>query len=155
MAIKTLHHYTVISDDLESNTTFYCDIVGLEQLTTPNNKGVTQFIEFAFPGMNQAVVSVIDGNHPLKQQPNERTNGFQLHGKINQQGKERFATGPFEHICFSYDAEDFDTIKEKLQQHQFACREGFDFMPAFKQIWTIDPNGIKVEFLFECDNLPL
>ena len=148
MAIKALNHYTLISDDLAANKLFYADIVGLA-LLMPRDKGVTQNIDFAFPGQHYPVVSIIDNHQPLKSQNVQREHGFQLHGQVNPAGKNCFATGPFEHICFSYDATDYERVKQQLNQHHFDCREGFDFMPKCKQIWTLDPNGGKVEFQFD------
>ncbi|MCP4476223.1 MAG: hypothetical protein GY821_17020 [Gammaproteobacteria bacterium] len=151
MAIRGLNHYTIISDNLSANRLFYSQIVGLECLST-ERKGVTQFIDFALPSQSTPVVSVIDGTHPYRKTvtSTHRNTGFELHGTVNPQGKSQFATGPFEHICFNYEEVDFDRIKTQLHQHDFACRESFDWLPTCKQIWTLDPNGIKVEFLFEC-----
>ena len=148
MAIKGLNHYSVIGNDLQASKYFYCQIVGLEYLPK-RDKGVTTYIDFGLPGHKEPVVSIIDANVEIPE--NTRDVGFQLHGKASSEGKSKFSTGSFEHICFTFDEQDFEEKKDKLIENGYMCRVGYDFLPNCKQIWSIDPNGVKIEFMFLCE----
>jgi len=145
MATKGLNHYSVIGYDLEASKHFYSEIVGLH-LLPKRDQGVTVYVDFGLPGSSEPLVSVIDANVAIRE--NRRDVGFQLHAKASTKGKEAFATGAFEHLCFVFKELDFEEVKRKLLANGYMC-QGYDFLPTCKQIWTIDPNGIKLEFMFK------
>jgi catechol 2,3-dioxygenase-like lactoylglutathione lyase family enzyme len=145
MSIHGLDHFSIITNDLERTTQFYCDIIGLEKMPGLVG-GVTRGINYRIPGSEEAIVHIIDADALTDKPP--RDSGFFLHGEPAPVGNRDFLTRSLEHICFRFDADDFDQVKIKLKKYNYEYREGFDFMPKFKQIWVIDPNGVKIELVF-------
>ena len=59
-----------------------------------------------------------------------------------------FSTGSFDHFCLALDDEDYVLYIDKLEKthipYQTYCHED---MPL-KQLWLLDPNGVRVELNF-------
>lgn len=144
MGIKRLDHVNFITHDMNKTIRFYCDVIGLvvgEHLSIDT----TQSVYFYIPGETIAILHV--GNAKTsKQQPK-----FKRLADLDEKQSGRFSTGAFDHFCLALDKEDYEPVIEKLTQKfisfQTYCHDDI----ALKQIWLLDPNGVRVELNFITD----
>lgn len=141
--IKNLNHFTIATYDVAANIHFYQEIVGLTH--GPHLEGAGDGAYFYLPASPDPVVHVIDMN---EFRPNEQRS-FEMHATAKPDERiKKHCTGTLDHIAFSVDMADFEETTSRLQQQGIAYQMGDDLMPRMKQLWMLDPNGIKVELNF-------
>ena len=127
MAIRAIDHVNIVTTDLEGTVAFYAEAIGLERGWRP---------DFSFPGAwlyagEQPVIHLAVG---------ERAAGFAV-ADTGASG-----TGPLDHVAFV--AEDFEGTRDRLAaqgvEHRIRDVPG----TAIRQIFVLDPNGVKLELNF-------
>ena len=120
MGVAGLDHCTIIAADLDATRDFYGGVLGLREGPRP---------PFNFPGAwfycgETPIVHVIAGR---------KANGV--------------TTGPIDHIALR--AEHFDDFVAGLKARGVAFQE--KIVPGYgtRQVFLIDPNGIRVELNFD------
>ncbi len=139
MTIQSLDHVNFITEDLEKTCQFYKEIIGLELRSTPDKN---QSIYFFLPGTKQAILHI---SH-IDYKPNPKI--FNRLAKINSDYQGDLKTGVIDHFCLRLDMTDYPIYFEKLTNNNII----FDYIDHgthnLKQIWVIDPNGVRVELNF-------
>ncbi|ODN41670.1 VOC family protein [Piscirickettsia litoralis] len=141
MELKRLDHVNFITHDLVKTVDFYCNIIGLtydKNISLETAKSLHLFI----PGQNVAVLHIGDAGNKKKGPKYERFADLDK----NNQGK--FSTGAFDHFCFAladqYYVPFIDKLEKSNVEYQTYCHDDI----ALKQIWLLDPNGVRVELNF-------
>lgn len=141
MAIQRLDHVNFITHDLNKTIAFYTDIIGLEYGDKiPADKA--RSIYFYIRGQNYPVLHV--GYAPDdKKQPR-----FSRLADLDDSHKGQFSTGSLDHFCLAVDAEDYQQYIARLDKQgiEYQCYCHSDL--PLKQIWVLDPNGVRVELNF-------
>lgn len=119
MGLADLDHYNIFTDNLDRSVKFYEEVLGLHSGKRP---------DFGIPGAwlycgDKAVV------HLVGIAKNDRSGG-----------------GTIDHVAFR--ANDFDGMRENLQQRGIKFSEMS--VPGFnvRQLFVHDPDGVKVELNF-------
>lgn len=141
MAIMRLDHVNFVTHSPEATIAFYSEVIGLvlgKNLTIDTSKS----LYFYIPGDSIAILHV--GNaKALKEQTK-----FRRLAELDSNHKGEFSTGAFDHFCLAVDKVDYELFIEKCEQkglqYQTYCHEDMDL----KQIWLLDPNGVRVELNF-------
>ena len=141
MAIKRLDHVNFITHNMPATIHFYCNVIGLvhgKHLAIDT----AQSVYFYIPDNDVAILHVGNAKTDKQQAKFERLADLE----VNHDG--RFSTGSFDHFCLALDDEDYTLYMDKLDkagmQYQTYCHED---MPL-KQLWLLDPNGVRVELNF-------
>ncbi len=144
MGIKRLDHVNFITHDMNKTIQFYCDVIGLvvgEHLSIDT----AQSVYFYIPGETIAILHV--GNAKSnKHQPK-----FKRLADLDENQHGQFSTGAFDHFCLALDNEDYESVIEKLTQKSISFQTYCHNDVALKQIWLLDPNGVRVELNFIID----
>lgn len=141
MSIKRLDHVNFITHAPEATANFYCNLIGLV-LGDPLSIDTSQSLYFYIPGESIAILHIGNAN-AQKQQPK-----FKRFAELNKNNQGNFATGAFDHFCLAIDAIDYDLYIEKLTQEKIDYETYCHDDTPLKQIWIIDPNGVRVELNF-------
>ncbi|WP_131774997.1 VOC family protein [Legionella anisa] len=141
MSIIRLDHVNFITHNPEATITFYTEVIGLE-LGSHLTIDTSQSLYFYIPGSAIAILHV--GNaKALKEQPK-----FKRLAELDVNQSGAFSTGAFDHFCLALDMKDYDLFIKKLESkkmpYQSYCHSDMDL----KQIWLLDPNGVRVELNF-------
>ncbi len=120
---------------------FYCNVIGLvhgKHLSIDT----AQSVYFYIPDNDIAILHI--GNAKTnKHQPK-----FERLADLSTNHDGRFSTGAFDHFCLALDDGDYALYIDKLDKaripYQTYCHED---MPL-KQLWLLDPNGVRVELNF-------
>lgn len=141
MGIKRLDHVNFVTHDPQATIAFYCDVIGLS-LGDKLSIDTSQSLYFYIPGSSIAILHV--GNTKAdKNQPK-----FKRLADLGNQHQGMFSTGAFDHFCLAVDMGDYDLfIKRfdaKKMDYETYCHKDM----ALKQIWLLDPNGVRVELNF-------
>ena len=141
MAIQRLDHVNFITHDMAETLQFYCDVIGLvsgEHLSIDTAQSVYLYI----PGQKIAILHIGNANSK-KCQPK-----FERLADLSENNNGRFSTGSFDHFCLALDDSDYEIYIERLKNmninYQTYCHDDF----PLKQVWLLDPNGIRVELNF-------
>lgn len=141
MAIRRLDHVNFVSHDLPATIKFYCDIIGLvhgDNVSIDTARSIYLYIR----GQDIAVLHIGDAKSSRQQPKFQRLADL----AVNHTGE--FSTGSFDHFCLLLDDNDYPLMIEKFEQHnllyQTFCHEDIQL----KQIWVLDPNGVRVELNF-------
>lgn len=119
MGVHRLDHYNIVTEKLDETVAFYVSVLGLEDGKRPT---------FQFPG-----AWLYSGASPL------------VH--LMQLGEDRGqGTGPIDHIAF--EASDYDGFTQHLKNHGVTYDERFIEDANLRQVFLLDPNGVKVEINF-------
>jgi len=141
MGIKRLDHVNFITHHPEATVHFYCDVIGLV-LGNPLLIDTSKSLYFYIPGQEVAVLHVGNANSD-KNQPK-----FQRLAALDSHHQGHFSTGAFDHFCLAVDFNDYDVFVAKLEREKVAyntyCHEDM----VLKQIWLLDPNGVRIELNF-------
>lgn len=140
--IKNINHINIASDDPQANIHFYCEILGLihgEDLS----KGAGGLYFYAKDNP-EPIIHLMDTNTVAAKVDGR---SFILNATSAPRNNCDFLTGSLDHVAFSLALEDYAVFKKRLDDAGLPYNEGHD-MPPLKQIWVLDPNGIKVELNF-------
>ena len=139
--IKRLDHVNFVTHDPEATIYFYCKVIGLvlgEQLSIDTSKS----LYFYIPGQEVAILHIGNAKGE-KQQPK-----FERLAELDGQHQGQFSTGSFDHFCLAVDFNDYDAFIFKLEQEKLVYKTHCHEELALKQIWVLDPNGVRVELNF-------
>ncbi len=142
MAIKRLDHVNFISHDLQATLEFYCNIIGLEQCSKNLNNDPIKSIDLCIPGQEIAILHIRTAKRN-KIQPN-----FEIFASLDENNNGLFSSGAFDHFCLAMDSEDYPLMLNKLKANHINYQTYESGPEAMKQIWILDPNGIRVELNF-------
>ena len=141
MAIKRLDHVNFITHDISATIYFYCNVIGLEH-GKHLSIDTAQSVYFYIPGEDTAILHVGNAKANKKQPKFERL------ADLDPANRSCFSTGSFDHFCLALDDKDYalfiDKLDEEGLQYQNFCHEDI----ALKQIWLLDPSGVRVELNF-------
>ena len=141
MAIQRLDHVNFITHDMKKTIHFYCHIIGLvhgENLSIDT----AQSVYFYIPGEKIAILHV--GNAKSnKGQPK-----FERLAELNEQNNGQFSTGSFDHCCLALDDADYESFIIKLAEQNLPYQTYIHEDVKLKQLWVLDPNGVRVELNF-------
>ncbi|MDP1604484.1 MAG: VOC family protein [Legionella sp.] len=141
MAIKRLDHVNFVTLAPEETVNFYCQLIGLT-LGDHLSIDTSQSLYFYIPGQDVAILHV--GNAKSKKvQPK-----FERLAELHPQHQGEFSTGSFDHFCLAIDTEDYDGFIEKIENRGLAYKTWCHEDIVLKQIWLLDPNGVRVELNF-------
>lgn len=141
MGIKRLDHVNFVTHAPEATIDFYCDAIGL-RLGNKLSIDTSQSLYFYIPGSTIAILHV--GNAKAdKNQPK-----FKRFADLDMKHQGTFSTGALDHFCLAWDMSDYELFikrfdTKRLDYHTY-CHEDI----ALKQIWLLDPNGVRVELNF-------
>lgn len=141
MAIQRLDHVNFITHDIKKTIHFYCDMIGLvhgEHLAIDT----AQSVYFYIPGETIAILHVGSAKADKKQPKFERL------ADLNDTHNGEFSTGAFDHFCLALDDSDYSAFIDKFNRHAISYKTYCHEDAALKQIWVLDPNGIRVELNF-------
>ncbi len=141
MPIKRLDHVNFITHDMPKTIDFYCNVIGLTH-GAHLSIDTAQSVYFYIPGEAIAILHV--GNAKAsKVQPK-----FERFASLEEHHQGQFSTGAFDHFCLALDDLDYDGFIKKLNSngllYQTWCHDDINL----KQIWILDPNGVRVELNF-------
>lgn len=141
MGIKRLDHVNFVTHDPQTTIAFYCDVIGLS-LGNKLSIDTSQSLYFYIPGSAIAILHVGNAKADKSQLKFERL------ADLESQNQGRFSTGAFDHFCLAVDMGDYDLFIKRLDakklNYQTYCHNDM----ALKQIWLLDPNGVRVELNF-------
>jgi len=140
--IKSLAHFTISALDIEANIIFYSKILGLTHGESLD--GGEPGAYFYLKNTLIPVVHIVDQNKINY----DKKKDFKLDAKTLINKPNYLTTGALDHIAFSLNKEDFETIQSRFADNNIVYKIGCDLMPIMKQIWSLDPNGIKIELNF-------
>lgn len=138
MAIRRLDHVNFITHDMPATINFYCDVIGLmhKQGFADNS--------FFFYIKNQDIPIL----HVLDAKQTAQLPSFQRLAQLSEKNNGNFSTGSFDHLALLLDDNDYKFMIDKLNQlkltYQTYCYQEI----PLKQIWLLDPNGVRVELNF-------
>lgn len=140
MAIKKLDHVNFITEDMPATIAFYTNTVGL--IHGERMVGADEGMEYFYiPGHTHSVLHVADVNKGGK------SPAFHRLAKVPS-AKDTLSTGTIDHFCLLQDLADYEAVIAKLNTqkviYETYCHPG----DKLKQIWIIDPSGLRVELNF-------
>ena len=141
MAIKRLDHVNFVTHDPQETITFYTEIIGLI-LGDKLNIDTSNSLYFYILGSYIAILHI--GNAKAnKIQPK-----FKRFADLESEHQGAFSTGAFDHFCLAVDIGDYELFLKRFDakeiDYQTYCHEDM----TLKQIWLLDPNGVRVELNF-------
>lgn len=141
MAIKRLDHVNFITYHSEATIGFYTQVIGLT-LGDSLSIDTSQSLYFYIPGQDVAILHV---GHAAshKMQPK-----FERLADLNSQHQGQFSTGSFDHFCLAVDAQDYNDFVERIEKNGLPYKTYCHEDVLLKQIWLLDPNGVRVELNF-------
>ena len=131
MPAQSLHHYTILTRDLEATKTFYTNVVGLTAGDRP---------PLAFPGY-----WLYCGGVPTVHLIGHRADD----AKIPDSASSPAATGRLDHIAFA--CEGLKEMKSNLERRGIKFDERVLPRLNMTQLFYYDPDGIAVECNFPAE----
>ena len=116
--LDSLDHITIITKKLNETKTFYINILGMKI----NNDRPPFDFDGAWLDLNERPV---------------------VHIIVNKKHMNSTDKPTLDHVAFR--ANNIKSIKEKLDQHNISYEERITPDNQIHQIFTVDPNGIKIE----------
>ena len=141
MSIKRLDHVNFITHDMPKTIEFYCKVIGLvhgQHLSIDT----AQSVYFYIPDNDVAILHIGNAKADKKQPKFERL------AELDKNHDGRFATGAFDHFALAVDMADYDMFIKKFDGKNLDYQTYFHEDMALKQIWLLDPNGVRVELNF-------
>lgn len=140
MAIKQLDHVNFITEDTPTTIAFYTNIIGL--VHGERMVGAGEGMEYFYiPGHKHSILHVgdayQDGNSP----------SFRRLAKIPADSG-KLSTGLIDHFCLLRDIADYEAVISQLNSQKVVYETYCNSTNSLKQIWIVDPNGIRVELNF-------
>jgi catechol 2,3-dioxygenase-like lactoylglutathione lyase family enzyme len=139
MTIKNLDHINIVTLDMPATLHFYCSVLGLvnkPKADRPHNAYLCA------DDNSRPVVHVMDATFAPK------TAAFKRLAVPSPVPNTQFRTGPIDHVAFIMNGSSYEDMVKRMKQNtiDFQCYEHKD--TGVKQIWALDPNGIRVELNF-------
>ncbi|MFT4058448.1 MAG: VOC family protein [Legionella sp.] len=141
MGIKRLDHVNFVTHDPQATINFYCNIIGLH-LGMGLSIDTSQSLYFYIP--NELIAILHIGNaKAAKEQPK-----FKRLADLDNDHQGSFSTGAFDHFCIAIDMDDYEVFLSRFKNNKIAYQTYCHSDMALKQIWLLDPNGVRVELNF-------
>jgi catechol 2,3-dioxygenase-like lactoylglutathione lyase family enzyme len=141
MPVKKLDHVNFVTADMSATIAFYQDIIGLRR--GKQMSAAASGTEYFYIGEEKRSILHITDAHSPKNQPS-----FKRYAETAENNKGNFSTGSFDHFCLLMDLNDYEEMLTKIKKHNLThdvyCHEN----SPIKQIWVLDPNGVRVELSF-------
>lgn len=141
MSIQRLDHVNFITQDMMATIDFYCNSIGLEcrePLPLTSLKTVYLYV----PNQDVAVLHI---GHAQRVQ---NSAAFVRLAKIPENFAGDFATGVFDHFALLLDAADYEPYCQRFKAQGLTYQTYCEPDGTLKQIWVLDPNGVRVELSF-------
>ena len=141
MAIKRLDHVNFITHNPEETIKFYTQVIGLS-LGNSLSIDTSQSLYFYIPGQDVAILHI---GHAAtdKIQPK-----FERLAELSSEHEGQFSTGAFDHFCLAVDTQDYNDCIERIEKNRLSYKTYCHEDVLLKQIWLLDPNGVRVELNF-------
>jgi catechol 2,3-dioxygenase-like lactoylglutathione lyase family enzyme len=129
VALTSIQHLLVLTDDIDGTRDFYRDVLGLEQGERPP----LEFPGYWLYAQGVPCVHVADravyNTHAstLGLEPSEATHG----------------SGVVDHVAFN--ASDYDEVSARLDRHGIAAVKNTVPAIGMRQLFISDPNGVRIE----------
>lgn len=140
MAIKRLDHVNFITHNTDATIDFYCQVIGLT-LGKELSIDTAQSLYFYIPDQDIAILHVGNAKSNKIQPKFERLAHLDSHEGL-------FSTGSIDHFCLAVDDQDYDYFIKKIEKKNLAYKTYCHKDIPLKQIWLLDPNGVRVELNF-------
>ena len=124
MALQSLEHALVLTDDLDATRAFYCDVLGLETGVRP---------DLPFPGY-WLYLQGVPCLHIAERSSYEARAGDLGLGRVR---------GPIDHLAFA--AAHHDALVERLEDAGVHAVRNDVPAAGIRQLFVRDPNGVTVE----------
>jgi catechol 2,3-dioxygenase-like lactoylglutathione lyase family enzyme len=129
VALTSIQHLLVLTDDIDGTRDFYRDVLGLEQGERPPLEfpGYWLYAQ-GVPCVHVADRAIYNAHaSTLGLEPSEATRG----------------SGVVDHVAFN--ASDYDEVSARLERHGVAAV--MNSVPAIgmRQLFISDPNGVRIE----------
>jgi hypothetical protein len=72
--------------------------------------------------------------------------------QLDPKSEGRFSPGVFDHFCLSVDDNDYAMYIDRFEQHDIPYQTYHHTGAPMKQVWVLDPNGVRVELNFLSDH---
>jgi len=141
MSIQRLDHVNFLTHNPKATVKFYCDVIGLE-LVDPLAIDAGKTLYFSIKGMSMAVLHV----GQVATQPDSRV--FSRLSQLDPENEGCFSTGAFDHFCLSVDDNDYTMYIDRFERRGIPYQVYHHADMPMKQIWVLDPNGVRVELSF-------
>lgn len=141
MSIRRLDHVNFITQNTPATIYFYCNVIGLE-LGEQISIDTASTLYFYIPGVKQPVLHIGQAHIQSKSESFNRL--ASLPNNYNGQ----FSSGSVDHFCLLVDLADFNAYVQRLTNNGIAFESYAHTDPKLKQIWALDPSGIRVELNF-------
>lgn len=129
MPLTQLEHYLVLTDDIDATRDFYCNALGMRAGPRPP-------LDFSGYWVYLGQVPCIHIADWQSYRAHSRTTGIAMSTRAP-------GTGPLDHIAFN--AVDYAAVKARLMAHGIEASENLVSGVGLRQLFLLDPNGVKIE----------
>jgi len=141
MPVQGLDHVHFLTIDADATVKFYCEIIGLK-LGDSVSIDSARTLYFYIDGVAQPVLHIGKTNIDMS------GSAFSREASLNKEQARKFSTGSFDHFCLLIDFEDYDLYIDKFTQKNIDFQTYCNPDTDIKQIWLLDPSGVRVELGF-------
>ena len=141
MSIRRLDHVNFLTNNADATITFYCDVIGLK-LGQNMSIDTAQTLYFYIDGVTQPVL------HVGQEHISPDSDKFTRKANLAYENSGIFSTGSFDHFCLMIDLIDYDAYVDRLKKYGIEFQTYYHNDINLKQIWAIDPNGVRIELNF-------
>jgi len=129
MPLLQLEHYLVLTDDIDATRDFYCNALGMRVGPRPP----LQFLGYWVYLGEVPCIHIADWR---SYRACSEAAGIAISARSA-------GTGPLDHIAFN--AVDYPSVKARLEAHGIVAAENLVPGSGLRQLFVLDPNGIKIE----------
>ena len=129
MALTSIQHLLVLSDDIDGTRDFYRDVLGLEQGERP---------PLEFPGYWLYAQGVPCVHVADREVYNAHASTLGLEPSEGPRG-----SGVVDHVAFN--ASDYDEVSARLERHGVEAVKNTVPAIGMRQLFVSDPNGVRIE----------
>jgi catechol 2,3-dioxygenase-like lactoylglutathione lyase family enzyme len=129
VALTSIQHLLVLTDDIDGTRDFYRDVLGLEQGERP---------PLEFPGYWLYAQGVPCLHVADREIYNAHAAGMGLVPSSGSHG-----SGVVDHVAFN--ASDYDEVSARLERHGVAAVTNTVPAIGMRQLFISDPNGVRIE----------
>lgn len=129
MPLTRMEHFLVLTADMEATRNFYCRVLGMTEGLRP---------PLGFPGYWLYL-----GDTPCIHVAEWET--YTAHSKSRDipVSVPAEGTGPVDHVAFN--ATDYDELLANLARHGVKAQRNIANPNGLRQVFLLDPNGVKIE----------